>query len=144
MRTPVKHSAIARAIHLVLILGLLWFTDLVVYALVIGNITFPMTTCLLNWRFLRARLPHRPNLKNIFPAPLLSSRLLGRVSWCGYLQVHLLVKSNLVCTLVAILLAVGCYFVLVLALRCFSKKELYELPLGRTIATLAGRLGLLK
>lgn len=144
MRTPVKHSAIALAIHLVLILGLLWFTDLGVYALVIGNITFPMTTCLLNWRFLRARLPHRQNLKKIFLVPLLSSALMGLVAWGGYHLLHLLVKSNLVCTLVAILLAVGCYFVLVLALRCFSKKELYELPLGRTIATLAGRLGLLK
>jgi hypothetical protein len=42
MRTPVEHCAVSLAVHVALTAALLRFTSLGVYAMVIGNVTFPL------------------------------------------------------------------------------------------------------
>ena len=48
MKTPVIHCAISLGVHVALTAGLLWFTNLGIYAMIIGNVSFPLLVSLLN------------------------------------------------------------------------------------------------
>lgn len=50
MNLPVIHSLISLAIHVVVVFTLLRFTGMGAYALVFGNVTYPLVVCFLNGR----------------------------------------------------------------------------------------------
>ena len=50
MGLPVIHSLVSLIIHIVFVYVLLRWTSLGVYALVLGNVTYPLVVCFLNGR----------------------------------------------------------------------------------------------
>lgn len=143
MSLPVIHNAIALVVHILLTVLLLNFTGLGVYVLIIGNVTFPILVCILNWRSIRNRLAYRQEIKKTFLVPLLASVIMGAAAYGSCLLLRLVVSSALIETLVGVLVAVIVYVICIFLFHCFSKEEIYDLPCGRTIAKAAQKLHLL-
>ena len=138
MRVPVIHSAISLGIHIVLLMMLLKLTDLGIYALIVGNVTFPLIVCGLNMRSITAILKHRWDWKRSFLLPALASAVMGAVTWCVYQILHRIFGGMVLVPLMAALLtALAVYGWLILKLRCFSKEELLQFPMGGRIVRLA-------
>lgn len=140
MNLPVIHNLAALIIHVVLIVGLLNFTDLGIYVLVIGNVTFPVIVCILNWIAIKRHLHYRQEIIGTFLIPAAASGVMGICTMGIYKITYEFIKSNLICTIISVLAAVLVYGSLILILRCFKEEEIYDLPLGRTIAGFAKKL----
>ena len=144
MRLPVIHSLISLIVHIVLVWGLMRFTGLGVYALVIGNVTYPLLVCVLNGYSVSAHLGFKQEITKCFCVPFLSSVIMGIVTFVVFRLFHLLTKSNVISLLPALVAAVCVYFVLVLKLKGLTREELYEFPFGRKMSIVADKLHLLE
>ena len=139
MITPVKHCGYSLAIHVALVFLLLRFTPLGVYALIIGNVTFPLLISVLNCRSLSRKLGYRWRPGRTFGVPLLSSAGMGLVCWSSYGLVTLILPMW-VGLLVSLLFSVLAYGYLILRLHCFSDSQLLDLPLGNRLLRLSKAL----
>lgn len=135
MRKPVVHAGISLTVHILLLTVLLRFTDLGVYALIIGNVTFPLMTCFLNLRSLRKLLDYHLEWKNTFLGPLLSAGIMGVIAYGIYQMVLVLcpaswneLSARLLGLILAVVLAVLVYAVCLLKFRVLSKEELQAMP----------------
>lgn len=143
MRTPVIHGAISMGLHVLILYPLLKFTNLGIYALIIGNVTFPLIVCVLNWRSVGLALSYRQEIGKTFVIPLISSTIMGLLTLGTYSVLFALTQRNTLSTVAAVLVAVIVYCFCLLWFRCFSRQELYDLPFGGRIVQLAQRLHLL-
>lgn len=144
MRYPVIHAAIALAAYTLVDVLLLWFTDMGVYALIVGHTLFPLIISVLNWLRVRKELTYRQEIKKTFLLPALCSAVMAFVAYFFYLGVLSILKIQVISMVAAIIVAVMVYFVLMLLTKAMDKEELSELPMGRRIAALAEKLGLLR
>ena len=62
LRVPVINSAISLGFHVALVFFLLKFTSLSGYSLVIGNVTFSLVVCILNWISIERYLDYRQEI----------------------------------------------------------------------------------
>ena len=134
MKLPLKHSAVSLVIHIALLSGLLYFTDLSVYALVIANVTFPLVVCVLNCVQIARKVGYRFELMNLFGKPLLASLLMGVFTYVIYEGLFRVGMPMLVATAVSIVVSMGVYFAFVIKLGLITKEEMKQLPGGRTLA----------
>lgn len=141
MKVPVRNSGISLAIHIVLMLVLLYFTDLDVYALLIGDITFPLLVSILNWNSVRKYVGYKQEVSRTFIIPLVVSAVMGAAAWLVYEGVFIITKRPSVGIAVSVAVAVVVYGVGILALHCFEKQELYDLPMGGRLVTLGKKMG---
>ena len=133
MRKSVTHSAISLLLHAVLVWLILSLLEWGVYGLVIGNVTFALVVCILNWRAIGRYLNYRQEVKTTFLLPILCSAVMAVFAALIYYGIHLAIASNTVCVAAAVLGAVCIYGLLILRLRVVSEEELKEMPMGRTI-----------
>lgn len=143
MRLPVINSAISLGIHVVLVFGLLQFTNLSTYALVIGNVTFPLVVCILNWLSVEKHLHYQQEILKTFVIPSVCAGLMGVASYFSYYGLHLLTGSNAVATIAAILISAFVYFILLVFLRGINEYELESVPKGAAIAGFLKKLHML-
>ena len=144
MNLPVIHSFVSLVIHVVLLFGLLKWTNLGVYALVAGNVTYPMVVCILNGRSVRKYMDYEQEITRTFCVPLIASFFMGIVTFAIYEGFFIITHKIYIAIIPAILAAVFTYFVLVLKLQGLSRQELYEFPMGRRMSIVADKLHLLK
>ena len=144
MNLPVIHSFVSLVIHVVLLFGLLKWTNLGVYALVAGNVTYPMVVCILNGRSVRKYMDYEQEITRTFCVPLIASFFMGIVTFAIYEGFFIITHKIYIAIIPAILPAVFTYFVLVLKLQGLSRQELYEFPMGRRMSIVADKLHLLK
>ena len=143
VNVPVINAGVALMLQTAVVALLLLFTDLGLYALVIANIVYSGTMCLLNGRSVRKYLKYRQEWIRTYVIPLAASVLMGAVAYGVYHGLYFLVKSNAVCLVAAILAAVVIYFVLVIRMGGVREEELLRLPKGRSLLGLAKRLHLM-
>ena len=136
MKLPIYHAAFSLVIHIIIVVLLLLFTDLGIYALLIGNITFPLIISALNWYAVSKHLHYTQEIIKTFLVPLLSSLIMGIIVFLTYSGLNFLIDFNLISTLCSILIGSIAYFILLALLRCFSTEELKEMPLGTKMARL--------
>ena len=122
MNKPVKHSFISLLVHVILVFGLLKFTDMGIFALVIGNTTFPVIIFILNLIELKRYSGYRMNYQKIFLAPSVCAIVMGVATWITYKGMFALVHSNLIALIFALVIAGITYFG---PLLIFRKKGLY-------------------
>ncbi len=142
MRKPVIHSAISLGVHIVLLYVLLKFFNLGVYALVIGNVTFALLVCILNWVSVGKLLNYKQEVKKTFIIPTVCSLIMGAIAYMVYSLLNTKLPSS-VSTLFAVLIGVLVYGVLLLLFKDVTETELIEMPFGRTLARIAVKLHLL-
>lgn len=144
LRTPVIHAAVSLVIHIGLLYFMLYVLQLSVYAMVIGNVSFAFIVCILNWISIQSTVGYRQEIKTTFILPAVAAVIMGIVTFFSYKGVYYLSSSMLVSTIVAMLLAIGSYFVLLFLLHTLTKEELLEYPMGARIYRLCKKLKLMK
>ena len=136
MRLPIYHAAFSLMIHIIIVVLLLLFTNLGIYALLIGNITFPLIISGLNWYSVSKYLQYRQEILKTFIIPFFASLLMGIVVFLIYSGLDILIGVNLISTLCSILIGGIVYFILLAVLKCFSTEELKEMPMGNKLSKL--------
>lgn len=143
MRLPVIHGVISLVIYLVLDVILLMFTPLGVYALVVGNMIFPLIISALNWLTLRKELGYVQELDCTFLRIGLCTVFMGILALLTYRGLYFLTDSNAISLLLAILLAIVVYFVMLIVFRAVKENELLDMPKGALLVRLAKKLHLM-
>jgi stage V sporulation protein B len=143
MRIPVIHSAISLVIHVILLYILLEFFNLGTYALVIGNVTFSLLVCILNWISVGKNLNYKQEVKKTFLIPTACAAIMGVLAFLVHFGLYRLTGMNSVSTLAAVAVSTVVYGCLLLLLKGVTQEELVEMPMGRTLAGLAVKLHLL-
>lgn len=140
MGRPVIHCAISLSIHIMIVYGLLKGTDLGVYALLIGNVTFPLIVCLLNMKAVSECLEYRWKGREMLLKPFLASLLMGVAAYASYRGVLYFTKSMLLGFVLALIVAVIVYLKMLMVFRCFSEDEMEEIPMGNKLYKIMKRL----
>ena len=143
MRVPVVHGLIALAVYLVLDIVLLRFTTLGAYALVIGNMIFPLVISALNWMKLRKETGYVQELDRTFLRTGLCTLFMSLLSFLVYRGMYFITKSNAISLCVAIFVAMLIYFLMLVMFRAVTEEELYEMPKGELLVRIAKKLRLL-
>lgn len=144
MHIPLIHSSASLGLHILLMYILLKYVKIGVYALVIGNITFPLVVSLLNWHYIKKILDYKQEIKNTFIVPFISSVAMAICASLTYKGVYHLSSINVISTLVAIMVALFVYFVMLIILKGISEDELAVLPKGKLIIKIARKIRLIR
>ena len=129
MWTPVFHAAVSLNIHVILLIALLCATDMNVMALIIGNVTFPLITSVMNMVSLCKRAGYSLDWKKTFILPGLAAVVMGAVTFGILCMLKALGTANIIQLVVPIIIAVPVYAAMVFALKAVSLEEAGSLPL---------------
>ena len=94
MSKSVSHSAISLVLHMILVYVMLAYLDWNVYGLVIGNVTFALVVCILNWFSIKRALRYRQEILTTFLLPLLASFFMGGAALGIYYGTFSLTQKN--------------------------------------------------
>lgn len=144
MSLPVIHSLVSLVIHVILIFILLRYTAMGAYALVVGNVTYPLVVCYFNGRSVSKNIGFKQEITKTFCIPFLSSVAMGILTFAVYELFFLMTHRIYIAILPAFLVAVASYFAMVIKLGGLNREELYEFPMGRRMSILADRFHLFR
>lgn len=144
MKIPVKNAAVALVAHLLLLVVLMMFFRLNIYAVVIANVFFAFLMCLLNSIALQRHVGYKQEFIKTFVIPAISAGIMGVIAYGAYTLSYMVIKSNLFCLIFAILLAVVVYFVTLLLLNGLTEDEIRKFPKGHLLIKVAKKFKLLK
>ena len=144
LKIPVKNAAIALVAHLILLVALMLFLRLNIYAVVIANTFFAFLVCILNARALQKHVGYRQEFKKTFVVPAVSAGIMGVIAYGAYRLCYMCIKSNLIGIVFAIIIAVVVYFVTLLLLKGLTEEEIRKFPKGHLLIKIAKQCKLLK
>ncbi len=143
MKAPVVNASVALGIHLVIIVIALIVFKGGIIGVVVSDICYGFIVCLLNLRSLYKYLNYRQELVKTFILPCVSAAIMGVISYGTHFILMNIIPVNIICTAVAIMVAVALYFVLLLALKTVDESELYMMPMGSKIVAIGKKIRLL-
>ena len=144
INTPIYHAVAALAVQTIVLIVLLLGTESNLYALVIANIVYSGLMCVLNQLAVRKAIGYRQEIRTTFLIPLGASLVMGLVAFGIYTGLYALVHSNMIALCVAIPVAAGTYFLLLLFLKGITQAELLALPKGYLLVKAAKKCRLLR
>lgn len=143
MRLPVIHSAISLVVHIVLLFLLLEVFHFGVYGLLIGNITFALFVCALNWISVAKFAQYRQEIIKTFVLPTIASGIMGVAAHLIYQLGITVLQSTFLSFMLAFLSAIFLYFILILLLKVVTREEILAMPKGTMIVRVLRRLHLI-
>lgn len=144
MKIPVKNAAISLVAHIFVLIVLMLFFRLNIYAVIIANAFFALMVCVLNAIALQKHSGYQQEFKKTFIIPAICSGIMGVMAYGAYALVYWISKNNLVSIIIAILLAVVVYAVALLLLKGLSEEDIRKFPKGHLLVEGAKKLHLLK
>jgi stage V sporulation protein B len=148
LKEPIINALISLVIHVVVLVLLLWGThgmgmELGIYAVVIANILFGLSMCILNQYSIRKVIQYQQEFKKTFLLPLFSSAVMGVAVWGIYQGIYIVTKIKILAMLLGIAVGVVVYFILLLVTKCVDEVELLSMPFGRKLIAFGKALHLL-
>lgn len=143
MTTPVKHAAISLVIHLISVVIFLAVFKMGVYGLVLGNIIFSLSMCILNQLAIKRATGYYLEWKQTFITPFIASAIMG-VSILVVYYTTKLVIPNKIAILLTIAVAACVYGVGLLKLGALTNEEILNLPKGAKLLHIFKKLRLVK
>lgn len=141
---PVRNAAIALVVQTILLVVLLVFTELDLYALVICLIVYSFMMCVLNSISMRQYIGVKENIKMMFLLPAAAAGIMGLCARGTYMAMQLFVKSNIICLVPSIIIAVVVYAIVILKIGAVEREQILSFPKGKKIVEFAERCHLLK
>ncbi len=140
---PIIHGVIALCIHVAILVTLLKFTDMNIYAVALSNNFFSLAICIMNLISISRILDYRQEGLRTFILPLVSSGIMGVCIWLldrlfnanGYSRL-LIVAEIFIGALV--------YFICLVLTRALGYEELSSVPGGERIYRVLNRIHLIK
>ena len=143
VNAPVINAAAALIIQTIVLVLLLAYTDLSLYALAVAMVVYSFLMCVLNNIVVRKALGYRQEIMKTFLKPALSAFVMGVAAFYVYKVIYMLVPVNLIALLPSIFVAVMIYFTLVIKTGALSEEELAHIPKGTLIVRVAKKIHLL-
>lgn len=143
MRIPVRNAAIALVLHIGLLFILMYQFHLNIYSVVYANAFFAFVMCILNAISLKRHSGYKQEWKRTFFIPALAATAMGVIVFLIYHFILLILKSNAIATLIAVILGGLSYLCLLLAFKGLTEDEIRRFPKGYLIIKLAQKLHLL-
>ena len=143
MNVPVRNAFISLILHIGVLYLMLMVFKMEIYSMVFANIAFAVFMCILNAIAIRRYLNYRQEIVKTFLLPAVASAFMGAAAFGVYKGVTLIIKSNLLGTIFAVLAAIAVYGVLLIKLRCVDEEELYSMPGGTKVIRLSRKLHLM-
>lgn len=143
VNVPVINAAAALVVQTLVLVVLLLYTKLSLYALAVAMIVYSFLMCLLNNVAVRKALGYRQEIIKTFLKPALSALVMGVSAYYVYKVVYMIAPVNLIALALAVFVAVIIYFTLVIKTGALSEEELKNIPKGGAIVRLAKKLHLL-
>jgi len=142
MSTPVKHAAISLGIHIVAICAMLVIGKWGIYSLVLGNIIFSLSMCILNALAIKQETQYEQEVKKTFLIPLSAAGVMGGVTF-GVNYLFGLVLPEIVTTFIALIIAVGTYAVCLIKFGGLTPDEVLTFPKGAKLYSLLKKVHLM-
>lgn len=144
MKAPVKNAIITLALHIGVLLVLMYGFDLNIYAVVWANTFFSFLMCILNGAAIKKYIRYRQEIVKTFLIPAIASGIMGVAVYGAYKLFMKIIKMNAIATGGAILVGVAVYGVVLLLMRGLTEQELRAFPGGNYLVLIAKKLHLLK
>ena len=153
---PVVHALCALIVQTLILVPLLLYTNLDLYALCIATVAYAFLMCVLNAFSIRKHLKYEQEMFKTFVLPAIAAFWMGLTTAGVYfgldkgivllaeasqLQISQMLR-NILCLVPALLAAVMVYFMLVIKLGAVSKNELKNMPKGYLLVRVAEKLHL--
>ena len=139
-RIPVITAAIALVVDIVVVVVLLFTTNLGVYALLIAMVIYSVVVCVLNDRAMKKYLQYKNPWKEGYLYPVLASVPMGIVAGCICYGLNIFIKSNFICLIVSIPVAAVVYLFAYLIISKPSESQLRRIPGGSYLIRIAEKL----
>lgn len=143
MSKPVINSSISLGLHIILVLVLLIVFKMDILGIVVADFVFALCVCVLNAFAIRKYAGYRQEIYKTFFLPAVSSIIMAVASMITYKGIYILVRSNIVALLCAVIVAIATYAVLLILFKAIDENELYMMPKGKTIVSLLKKIHLL-
>ena len=149
---PVLHALCALVVQTLVLVPLLLYTDLDLYALCIATVVYALLMCVLNGISIRKHLKYEQEMFKTFVLPAIAAFWMGVVTAGVYFGldkgIMLLADTsqmlrNIICLIPALFAAVIVYFMLVIKLGAVSKNELKTMPKGHVLVRIAEKMHLI-
>lgn len=144
MGEPVKNAIIALILHVIFLVGIMYFLHLHIYAVIYANAFYAFLMCIFNARSIRRYLHYRQEVLKTFIIPSIASIIMGACVYGSYTGLMIVYPINSLWTVVAIVIGVAVYAVALLLLRGLTPDEILAFPKGASILRLAKKLHLVK
>ncbi|MBQ6857651.1 MAG: polysaccharide biosynthesis protein [Lachnospiraceae bacterium] len=143
MHLPIIHALTALVLHIAALEVMALVFDMGIYSMVYANIVFGVIMCILNHSAIRRTIGYRQELKKTVLIPTISAIVMGVCAFASYQMFYMVSKSNLLCTLLAIMIAVAVYGVLLIKLKCMTAEEMKQMPGGTRLLGICRKLRLM-
>ncbi len=148
MQMPLVSAGIALVIQTIVLKILLDKTDWGVYTLVFVSVVYSVLICLMNSFFINRYLDLKLDLVRVYIKPFAAASVMGFAAVAVYAVFFLLfglfIKKeywvNLIAILPAFCAAVLCYAYLMIRFGAIGKKDILDLPGGRTLCAVLERI----
>lgn len=123
MGIPIRNALISLVVHVIIVIICLQYLDLELYSLIIGNITFPLVTVILNSISIKKYLRFKLKIFNVYIIPIISSVVMAIITFLSYKITYNVTHINVISVVFSIICSILVYFPI------YSK--LYELVRGK-------------
>lgn len=144
MHLPVLNAFISLILHSFLLFILLTVFKLNVVGLVLGNIFFALSMCILNARSIRIKLHYKQEMIKTFLMPFICSGIMGIAAYISYILVPRFSSSRVMLIIVPMAVAIPVYVILLIGTKTITKNEILQMPKGRGIVKVLQKVRLLK
>ena len=94
-KIPMITAAVALVVDVIVVVALLMFTDLGIYALLVAMIVYAIVVCVMNDFFMKKYLEYKNPWKAAYVSPLIASAVMGVVAAGVYYGFHAILPSNI-------------------------------------------------
>lgn len=144
VKAPIKNAAIALVIQTILLVSLLLFTELDLYALAISCTVYSGLMCILNQLSVSRAIGYHQEWIKTFFIPAFASIMMGAICWAVYEGVYLMTSSNVISLIPAVIIGCCIYFAVLLLCGGVTERELRRFPKGYLLVRIAKKFRLLK
>lgn len=131
---PVKNLAIGAAGKIALTYILVAVPSLNIKGAAVGSIFVYAVALVLNMKAVVKYTETRIDMSLTFVKPTVASLIMGVCAFAAYKLIYMVLESNTMATLIAILIGMVVYGVLILGLKAITKDEIERIPGGKKLA----------
>lgn len=150
---PVTHALFALIIQSIVLVPLLLYTKMDLYALCLATVLYSFLMCLMNGYAIRKHLNYKQEMLRTFGLPFLAAFFMGLATagvyyglakimeLAGFMAGEML--KNIICLVPSLIVAGIVYFALVIKTGAIRKNELKSMPKGHLLLKIAQKLHLI-
>ncbi len=136
-KKTVINASIALVLQTIILVVLLVYTNLGIYALAVATVLYAIIMCILNRTTVLRYLSYKQNIMVTYVYPTIASLVMGAVSFSIYILLYKIYPSNRIDLIIAVAIAMVVYFAAIIKLGGISEEELRRLPKGYIIVSIA-------